>query len=370
MSAHAVYISDYITCLYICYQEKTKFILIMGKDYMFQQIIVGDCLRVMGSMQAESVHCIITSPPYWGLRDYGNGPGQIGIEPKPDCLGWATGMSCPSCYVCRLTRILLEAKRILAKDGTLWLVMNDTYATQAGQGYSPGGGEQGNRWKGDYMATTWQPNRAKIEGIPKKSLVGIPWRLALSLQSIGWIIRNDIIWRKPNPLPESVKDRLTRTYEHVFLLTKSNRYFFDQRILDEPAKYPYDNRKDRASPDHKSYPVDGYLGQNGMRTGYRTEEYRRGRDVWNVATQPYKGEHFAAFPTELAKKCMLAGMSKDGICLDPFAGSGTVLSVAKTHDRRAIGIELNPHYAALCQQRLRQTNPHQFDLFKQYNSPY
>lgn len=271
--------------------------------------INADAMNAMASIDSESVQTCITSPPYWGLRDYGV-EGQLGLEKTPDE------------FVERLVNIFKEVKRVLKKDGTLWLNLGDSYCG--------GGNNRGNK---SAISNKQASNRGAIGQVAKygihnfksptikpKDLVGIPWRVAFALQADGWYLRQDIIWHKPNPMPESVRDRCTKSHEYIFLLSKSKKYYFDNEAIKEPA----------FSPD----------GQ------------RNKRSVWTVTTKPFKGAHFATFPPDLIEPCVLAGSKINDIILDPFFGAGTVGLVAKKHDRNFIGIEINQDYMAIAKERI------------------
>ena len=277
---------------------------------MNYQIILGDCLQSMQSLKEKSINCCVTSPPYFGLRDYGV-DGQIGLEETPEQ------------YVAKMVEVFREVRRVLRDDGTLWLNIGDSYA----------GGNTSGRWRegsaradgnvrGDGATSRRNRNgNGAVAGIKPKELIGIPWMLAFALRADGWYLRQEIIWHKPNPMPESVKDRCTKAHEQIFLLTKSPRYYFDSEAMKEVA-------------------VDG--------TGSRNR-----RSVWSVATRPYKGAHFATFPPALIEPCILAGCPVDGVVLDPFGGSGTTAGVAIKNGRRAILCELNPDYAEMVAERVR-----------------
>lgn len=278
---------------------------------MSVKILIGDVRKRLADLSDNSVQCCVTSPPYWGLRDYGHDD-QIGLEQTPDK------------YVAEMVEVFREVRRVLRDDGTLWLNLGDSYATGAGKvGDHPGGGDQGANWQG---ATT-SPNRMPLQGFKPKDLVGIPWRVALALQADGWWLRQDIIWHKPNPMPESVQDRCTKAHEYVFLLTKSGRYSYDAEAIHEPA-----------------------LSQ-GDATG------RNRRSVWTITTKPYKGAHFAVMPPELAETCIKAGSAEGDTVLDPFGGAGTTALVADRLERDAIMIEINPEYAQLARDRVQRDSP-------------
>jgi len=314
----------------------------------------------------ESVHCCVTSPPYWGLRDYGV-EGQIGLEPTPEA------------FVTRLVDVFREVRRVLHADGTLWLNLGDSYANDGKWGGSSGGKHvkalHGNSGVG----------RAKREtGLKPKDLVGIPWMVAFALRADGWYLRQEIIWAKPNPMPESVTDRCTKAHEHVFLLTKGSSYFFDADAIREPStsgdlRRPYapgqvdsrGNGHDRGGGQLRKVKVPGGWdrGEGGHgtihRAGRTSAEYqeasvqpgRNKRSVWTIATQAFPEAHFATFPEELAETCIKAGCPAGGTVLDPFGGAGTTGLVADKLGRNAILIELNPAYAAMAERRIRDDCP-------------
>lgn len=272
----------------------------------------------------KSVHTIVTSPPYYGLRDYGV-DGQIGLEVTPDE------------YIANLVEVFRECKRILRDDGTLWVNIGDSYC---------GTGDKG-EWTDPKYAEGRNGQKValnkKIDDLKSKDLIGIPWMLAFALRADGWYLRQDIIWAKPNPMPESVKDRCTKSHEYIFLLSKSKKYYYDNEAVKEPAKYPNDDRKARAKEDHKSMP-DGL--RNGLRPGNYDYDmtYRNKRDVWTVTTKPYKGAHYATFNPDLIKPCILAGAPEGGIVFDPFVGSGTTVATAIQLGRKGIGLDLSYKY--------------------------
>lgn len=301
------------------------------------EILQGDCRDVLGSLSDGSINCCVTSPPYFGLRDYGV-EGQLGLEPTPDE------------FVAAMVEVFREVRRVLRDDGTLWLNLGDSYA---GTGKSSGGA-QGKRWEVAGADTTgpcggkWKP---APEGLKQKDLIGIPWRVAFALQADGWYLRQDIIWHKPNPMPESVTDRCTKAHEYIFLFAKSERYYFDADAI-----------KEQAVSNHAS--GNGFKGRQGgaihmpMSGGAGTADQwlpggmRNRRSVWTVSTKPFKGAHFATFPPDLIDPCVLAGCPVDGTVLDPFFGAGTTGLVAQKHGRNCVGIELNPDYIAIANERL------------------
>ena len=322
-----------------------------------QRIIQGDCLEGLRTLPDASVHCCVTSPPYWGLRDYGH-DGQIGLEPTPEA------------YVARMVEVFREVRRVLRDDGTCWVNLGDSYASGGGQASphrdSCGGiGKKGTRGQQPYhLAGGGFERPTSIAGaIKPKDLVGIPWRVAFALQADGWWLRQDIIWHKPNPMPESVRDRCTKAHEYVFLLTKSERYFYDAAEIAEKAKDP-DGFKYEGNWDEMRKHVEPSLRvQSGnCRTENGTVPHfaaghgdkRNRRSVWTVTTKPYSGAHFAVMPPDLVEPCIKAGCPEGGTVLDPFAGSGTTLAVAAELGRNAIGCELNPEYIALAERRIKE----------------
>lgn len=300
--------------------------------------LVGDCRETLKSIPDGSVHCCVTSPPYFGLRDYGMS-NQIGLEQTPQA------------FVTELVAVLREVRRTLRGDGTLWLNLGDSYARNPAKGTS-GTPNGRNIEKMGYTGGGGLP-----EGLKEKDLIGIPWRVAFALQEDGWYLRQDIIWQKPNPMPESVTDRCTKSHEYIFLLTKSARYYFDHEAVKEPAVGGQSGNatsfKRTGSKRGQTIPGQSYGSHRPDRdTTHYNGEARNRRSVWNVATRPYKGAHFATFPPELIEPCVLAGCPLGGTVLDPFGGSGTTAGVANAHGRNAILCELNPEYAALMPERV------------------
>ncbi|MEM8488289.1 MAG: site-specific DNA-methyltransferase [Bacteroidota bacterium] len=306
----------------------------------------------------EFVQCVVTSPPYWGLRDYGV-DGQLGAE--------ATYQE----YIDRICSIFDEVNRVLKADGTLWLNLGDCFSTGSGfreedQKYSTLGpkrdGLPGN------SAHKTKLSREAVDELKPKNLVGIPWRVALELQSRGWYLRSDIIWSKPNPMPESVKDRPTRAHEYLFLLTKSERYHYDHEAIKEPSTYGAPNSPQSIkSPQGQGFTrrADKQRGHSRRHQGFndrwdamtKAEQQANGRNkrsVWTVSTIPYAGAHFATFPPKLIEPCILAGSRRGDIVLDPFMGSGTTAMVAEHLGRKWIGCELNEKYLDLQKDRLKQ----------------
>ena len=378
---------------------------------MYHRIIQGDCLEGLRTLPDASVHCCVTSPPYWGLRDYGH-DGQIGLE------------STPEAYVARMVEVFREVRRVLRDDGTLWLNLGDSYASGGRTYRAPDGKDS----KNGRVTGSYRPKDP--EGIKPKDLVGIPWRVAFALQADGWYLRQDIIWHKPNPMPESVRDRCTKAHEYVFLLTKSERYYYDAEAVKEAFA---DERQ--GNPGNYKNGYSGGAGRNNGDTNGRAWNEdgkatgRNRRSVWTVTTKPYSGAHFAVMPAALVEPCIKAGCpeqccpvcgagyeriveqkkgdteasdrpkrtagmssktstlslsgngSKEwaerggkrltlgwqpacdcaasgtipGTVLDPFAGSGTTLAVAAELGRNGIGCELNPEYIELANQRIAKS---------------
>jgi len=314
------------------------------------QILQGDCREVLKTLPDCSVHCCVTSPPYFGLRSYGIGTenGEIGLESTPDA------------YVAELVAVFREVRRVLRDDGTLWLNLGDSYA-----GSGKGRNADGSHQEGGKQGTS----RGTIEGrlvktyapdCKPKDLIGIPWRVAFALQADGWYLRQDIIWAKPNPMPESVKDRCTKSHEYIFMLTKNARYYFDSDAIKEPANY--DGRKDTVMKGSAKYqngyfPTDVNTQSIALKGHERWKEnadgvkVRNKRSVWTVTTKPYKEAHFATYPPDLIQPCIRAGCPAGGTVLDPFGGSGTTGEVAASEGRKAILIELNPQYVKLAENR-------------------
>lgn len=290
----------------------------------------GHAARVMATMDDGSVDCVVTSPPYFGLRDYGGQPEQIGLEASPVE------------YVAALVEVFAEVRRVLAKDGTLWLNLGDTYASQTkggggATGYTP---EHGNRNR-----TRYETRRFKID-VPEKNLLGVPWRTAFALQDAGWYLRNAVVWSKPNAMPESVRDRLSNRHELLFLLTKSRSYWFDLDAIRVPhlestAAASLRARKPYQAPGQKAHSKSRPMASGGANPG----------DVWELPTRPFPEAHFATFPIDLPRRCILAGCRPGGTVLDPFAGAGTTLLAAQQLGRRAIGIDLHPDYLKMALRR-------------------
>ena len=295
------------------------------------KIYTGDAAETLAMFPDSSVDCCVTSPPYFNLRDY-NVDGQIGLE------------STPEAYVERLMKVFNQVYRVLKPNGTLWLNIGDSYA---GSGRGKGDiNQKGLQQKASFIGDKFdKPYR--LQGYKNKDLIGVPWMLAFALRESGWYLRQEIIWHKPNPMPESVRDRCTKSHESLFLLTKSPRYYFDNEAIKTDTKGSEHDRRARIS--RKRFPTSKI---NGIRaTGYYPMANKR--SVWTVPTQSFKGAHFATFPPDLIRPCILSGCPVGGTVLDPFLGSVTTGLVAKQLDRHFIGIELNAEYVKLAQRRIQ-----------------
>ncbi|MBQ7574359.1 MAG: site-specific DNA-methyltransferase [Clostridia bacterium] len=318
-------------------------------NFQADKIYCGDAFETLKTFPDESVNCCITSPPYYGLRDYGV-DGQIGNETTTEE------------YIYNLIKVFDEIKRILKKDGTLWLNIGDSYAgSNQGKGAkNPSRLQFANRGT-QYMFTQSVSRLAHVKGCKPKDLIGIPWMLAFALRGSGWYLRQDIIWAKGNPMPESVKDRCTKSHEYIFLLSKSKRYYFDNSAMREPAVSLNDLSRRLQSghalwTNNKAKDTYAVSGKNRSRTElYSKDGMRNKRDVWFVNTKKYSGAHFATYPDTLIEPCILAGCPKGGIVLDPFIGSGTTAVVAARHNRHYIGIELNPNYVKIANTRIEDS---------------
>ena len=264
-------------------------------------IKIGDCREVLKTLPSKSVDCCVTSPPYFGLRDYGE-DNQIGLENTPDK------------YANTLVAVFKEVKRVLKDNGTLWLNLGDSYSGNNSRASNNGRAGYGKKREGVFN---------KTKNIPPKNLIGIPWRVAFALQNDGWILRQDIIWHKPNPLPESVKDRCTKAHEYIFLLSKSEKYYYDSHAIKEQSVDCLSNK----------------------------------RSVWTVPVKPFNQAHFATYPPDLIEPCILAGCPNSGVVLDPFGGAGTTGLVSDRLGRDAVLIELNKDYAKIADDRLHNDSP-------------
>jgi DNA modification methylase len=324
------------------------------------RILIGDCREKLRELPEASVHCCVTSPPYFGLRDYGV-DGQMGLESTPDE------------FVAGMVAVFREVRRVLRDDGTLWLNIGDSYSAQAGQRKVTdvaGIKQQSN------VASVGAPSRC-AEGCKPKDLIGIPWMLAFALRADGWYLRQDIIWSKPNPMPESVRDRCTKAHEYLFLLSKGPRYHYDAEAITEPVSPNTHARlaqniaaqigSERANGGAKTNGNMKAVGRKSVEPGQGIKsntsfhaatalhvEKRNRRSVWEVATQPFSEAHFATYPPALIEPCILSGCPAGGTVLDPFGGAGTTGMVADRLGRNAVLIELNPEYAAIAARRLSQ----------------
>ena len=301
-------------------------------------LLIGDCLEKIDEIEEKSVQAIVTSPPYWGLRDY-KVAGQLGDELVPED------------FVVNLTTLFNKTKRVLKDDGTLWLNIGDTYFGAKG-----GHWEGGNSITNDATGDNYRMHRKAPPKHPRlktKDLTGIPWMLAFSMQKDGWYLRQDIIWHKPNPMPEAVKDRCVKSHEHIFLLSLKPKYYFDYEAIQEKAVYVGDNRGAR-NDSRRDIPLAASMAA----TSQPTQEYRNKRDVWSINTAQSGEAHFAVFPEKIPELCIKAGTKEGDVVLDPFMGSGTTANVAKRLSRKWIGIELNADYA-----RFINTKTAQRELF-------
>ena len=327
---------------------------------MSVRVLQGDCRDVLKTLPDESVDCVVTSPPYFGLRDYGV-DGQLGLEESPQA------------FVSALVGVFNEVWRVLKADGTAWVNMGDSYNAHPGQ-----------RKTTDKVGAKQETNAGSnsigsrsVVGLKPKDLIGVPWMLAFALRDAGWYLRQDIIWHKPNPMPESVTDRCTKSHEYIFLLSKAERYSFDSEAIQEPVtddrapsrkinKYgaghhgpKRSGNKERRPASDRGVPVDTDGSTNGAVAGSVPWEgtHRNKRDVWTVPVKPFNDAHFATFPHELIEPCILAGCPEGGTVLDPFGGAGTTGLVADRHHRNAILIELNPDYADMAKRRIQGDAP-------------
>ena len=347
-------------------------------------IKIGDCLEVLKTLPRDHFNTVVTSPPYYGLRDYNTGTwvggdpncphkrltkiskdtatGHANMYEHGDVFGYAIyRQECPNCgakrqdsqigleltpqdYVTRLVEVFREVRHTMKEDGTLWLNLGDSYHNYRADGANV----KQTIHNGKHDQPDVSPNRAnRLEGLKEKDLIGIPWRVALALQEDGWYLRQDIIWHKPNPMPESVRDRCTKAHEYIFLLSKKSHYYFDHEAIQEEATYKGVMRGGSTN----RYEQNNFGGDNKM---YDT---RNKRSVWTVNTRPYKHAHFAVFPTDLIEPCIKAGCPRDGHVLDPFGGSGTTGLVADRLNRNATIIELNKDYIKIAENRIMEETP-------------
>lgn len=395
-------------------------------------LLRGDCRDLLPTLDADSVQCVVTSPPYLGLRDYGVA-GQIGLETVPDCLGWATGLECGHCFVCELVGVFRHVRRVLRPDGVCWVNLGDSYAGSGRGGKSGGdtstlGGGQDTQGRAprvrtdvsdhqrDHAARGATSRQARRQGLKEKDLMGMPWRVALALQADGWYLRQDVVWHKPNPMPESIRDRCTKAHEYLFMLTRSPRYYFDQDAIREQtspntharraangAKSPGGWDRSTGQGGHGGVSAGRYpppIGKatqdaraaagkvNGVGWGYadgpnakpRTRKVqtngdatknnasfdaamavmpdsRNKRSVWTIPTEAFADAHFATYPQALVEPCILASTRPGDLVLDPFGGAGTTAVVAERLGRRWVACELNPDYADMFDRRVMVTPP-------------
>ncbi len=315
------------------------------------RIIEGDCIEAMAGMDEASVQTCVTSPPYWGLRDYGHGD-QLGLEPTPEE------------YVANMVKVFAEVRRVLRDDGTVWLNLGDSYvANSHGHGNddpaTSGLGSAASARQKSLRAGGNKDERARQAGYKGKDLCGIPWLVAFALRADGWYLRSEIIWHKPNPMPESVTDRPTKAHEQIFLLSKQRSYFYDADAVREAHAPGSIERIEAGFKDRYADAASG--GHRGVYGGADGEQVnpagRNKRSVWTITTAPFPGAHFATFPPKLIEPCILAGSAEGDSVLDPFAGAGTTGVVALRHNRDFIGCELNGAYAQMARHRIADDGP-------------
>ena len=298
-------------------------------------VLFGDCRETLPAFIDEARMCV-TSPPYYGLRDYGGEASQIGMEQTPEE------------YIQQLVEVFRLVRDNLTDDGTLWVNIGDSYYNYRSDGNYPK--QTVSKTRQDLPTKT--PVRGnKLKGYKSKDLIGIPWMLAFALRADGWYLRQDIIWHKPNPMPESVKDRCTKAHEYIFLLSKNKNYYYNNEAIKEPAKDW--GTRDRSNGKYHN-PGTGLAPHSGLTKSY---ERKNKRSVWSVTKKPYKGAHFATFPPDLIEPCILAGSEPGDIILDPFMGSGTTAMVAKQHGRYYMGCELHEDYGELIKNRVPEEQP-------------
>ena len=310
---------------------------------MRDTILYGDCRKTLGTLHAqittgiaERPRMCVTSPPYYGLRDYGGEESQIGQEQSPEE------------FIDELVKVFREVRNVLTDDGTCWVNLGDSYYNYRKDGCIPKQSVAKNRQ--DLPKTT--PRRSnKLVGYKEKDLIGIPWMFAFAMRADGWYLRQDIIWNKPNPMPESVRDRCTKSHEYIFLFSKNKKYFYDNEAIKEPAKDW--GTRDRTNGKYHN-PGTGLQPHSGLTKSY---EKKNKRSVWTVNKKPYKGAHFATYPSELIEPCILAGSERGDVVLDPFMGSGTTAAVAKSLGRNYVGCELHEDYGKLIQRRVNEYQP-------------
>ena len=294
-------------------------------------ILQGDCIETLKQLKDKSINTCITSPPYWGLRNYNDEEKQLGMEDTPEE------------FVENLVKVFREVKRVLRDDGTVWLNLGDSYSS-GGRNTTTNQTLRGDK---DYGVTRPKPSK----GIKPKDLIGIPWRVALALQQDGWYLRQDIIWHKPNPMPESVKDRCTKAHEYIFLLSKNVKYYFDNEAIKEDSKSA---GKKSAGFKGRQGGAEYHATGGGIGSEEKVYNKKNKRSVWTITTKPFKGAHFATFPMDLIEPCVLAGCPEGGTVLDPFGGSGTTGIVAVNHNRNATLCELNKEYIEIAKKRIEE----------------
>ena len=295
------------------------------------KVYCGDCIEVLKTFEDNSIDCCVTSPPYYGLRDYGI-EGQFGNE------------NTVNEYIEHMVGVFSEVKRVLKPEGTLWLNLGDSWAgSNQGKGTKNVAAKQlSNKGTSHMFSST--SHLKHVQGCKAKDLIGIPWMVAFALRDLGFYLRQDIIWAKGNPMPENVRDRCTKSHEYIFLLSKSKKYYYDKDSIAEPAKYPNDNRGARK---------DSRRGTKMNQMNGSTGTTRNKRDVWFINTKPNKEAHFATFPDTLIEPCILAGCPEGGVVLDPFMGSGTTGIVAKRNNRNFVGIDIKPEYVDISERRIK-----------------
>ena len=308
--------------------------MVIGEgNIMRNKILYGDCRDTLKQFDEQARTCV-TSPPYYGLRDYGGEENQIGQENTPEE------------FIDQLVNVFKEVRNVLTDDGTLWVNLGDSYYN-----YRPGKGQsypkQSVSKTNQDLPTQCNKRGNKLDGLKEKDLIGIPWMFAFAMRSDGWYLRQDIIWHKPNPMPESVRDRCTKSHEYIFLLSKNKKYYYDNEAIKEPVKQDWGTRDRTKGKYHNS--GSGLSPHSGLSKSY---DRKNKRDVWSVTNKPFKGSHFAVFPPDLITPCILAGSEKGDIILDPFMGSGTTAMVAKHLGRDYIGCELHKEYGNLIDQRV------------------
>ena len=300
---------------------------------MRNTILYGDCRDTLKQFDEQARTCV-TSPPYYGLRDYGGEENQIGQENTPEE------------FIDQLVSVFKEVRNVLTDDGTLWVNLGDSYYN-----YRPGKGQsypkQSVSKTNQDLPTQCNKRGNKLDGLKEKDLIGIPWMFAFAMRSDGWYLRQDIIWHKPNPMPESVKDRCTKSHEYIFLLSKNKKYYYDNEAIKEPVKQDWGTRDRTKGKYHNS--GSGLSPHSGLTKSY---DRKNKRDVWSITNKPYKGSHFAVFPPDLVEICIKAGSKKNDIILDPFMGSGTTAMVSKSLGRYYLGCELHEDYGNLIKDRV------------------